>query len=374
MKQLIRIAILLKGLPGFLIALLSIASAASFVIPGGAQASPRFAHTAEDYLLRVAKGEIPGEIVVAKFGENSVLGNGTQEAVWDAGGLYVPPTVAQLHDVASTDADDDGAVLSSGTTTGGARVTLIDTGATFVSDGVAAGDILLNDTEMTTANITGVTETTLTFLGGWVRVQNGKTGPDTRAGDAYRAVTQDGAATGASAVFILGQGATRTEISEFVVLNGVADVSTALEYVRQYIMIALGGNTSGAEGVVTSTTSDVAETVSMQIVNGNNRTQMAIYTVPFDKFGLIVKWWGSLAGTTIQNVRFELRGGTLDGIGYLLQPRTAVAAGSSGFQFDYAVPLVVTGGADIWIEANASGVGTSASGGFDILLIDRKDL
>ena len=322
--------------------------------------------------LEIAKGEVPGHSFIAKFGENPVLGNGTQEAIWDKGGLYVPPTVARLHNVVSTDVDDDGSVLSDDTATGGSLTTLVDGDATFVSDGVEAGDQLLNDSAMTIATITGVAETTLTFLGGWGFPGDGKHGPPTVVGDDYRAVEPDGVATGASLVYIVGQNASRLEISEFVVLNGQTDVSTELLYVRQYTMVAFGGDTRGAEGTVTSTAATDG-TVSAQIIDGNNRTMMAIFSVPIDEDGYILELWASMAGTTTADVRIELHAGSLDGIGYSLQPRSLPKTGNSDFDYRYPIPQFVPGGADIWLEAVAAAVNSSVSGGFTIIRVKKPN-
>lgn len=45
------------------------------------------------------------QITFNKFGRNSDLGT-TQEDIWDAGGLWIKPTFAQVHTLVSTDATD----------------------------------------------------------------------------------------------------------------------------------------------------------------------------------------------------------------------------------------------------------------------------
>lgn len=65
--------------------------------------------------LAIASGHyrsINGAVWTAenKFGRNSEVTTGTDpEDVWDAGGLWVAPTTARLHDIASTDTTDDAA-------------------------------------------------------------------------------------------------------------------------------------------------------------------------------------------------------------------------------------------------------------------------
>lgn len=60
-----------------------------------------------DFYLEVQKGNITGHSAVDKFGHNPVVASQDYEDIWDAGGIYVFPTVARLVDIASTDDDDD---------------------------------------------------------------------------------------------------------------------------------------------------------------------------------------------------------------------------------------------------------------------------
>lgn len=60
------------------------------------------------FMLEVARGRIPGMKSLNKFGANPDVDTGsTPEDVWDLGGLHVPPTVARIHNIASTSTDDD---------------------------------------------------------------------------------------------------------------------------------------------------------------------------------------------------------------------------------------------------------------------------
>ena len=334
---------------------------------------PQFYTT--DFFMEVAKGNIPGHSLVAKFGEVLDLPNtGVFEDVWDAGGNYAPPTQARIHNVASTGpsaANDTGTVLSSGTATGGSLTTLVDSTATFVTDTVAVGDAVLNDTNVEIAAVTEVTsETTLTFLGSMRSPSSGLFGFANKAGDAYRIVTN--ASTGASVFHIgLSLDASFLDQEEFIVLNGASNVATVGSYIRQSRARVFGPGTTGAAGDITSTAVDDG-TVSMQILGSNNQTLMAIYTVPANKIGYIVKWWGSMSRAVASATSdFHLRGGTIDGIGYLLQDRSFTTTGSSQFTFDYAVPIPIPGGSDIWVEANSNANAVGVASGFDVIVVDN---
>ena len=43
------------------------------------------------FLLRVAKGEIPGHSIVSKFGQNLDVDSGLYEDIWEGGGTYPYP-------------------------------------------------------------------------------------------------------------------------------------------------------------------------------------------------------------------------------------------------------------------------------------------
>ena len=328
-----------------------------------------------DFFVEVAKGHIPGHSLMAKFGENpDIPTGGAFEDIWDGGGTYVPPAAAVAHNVTSTLAGDAGTVLSSGTATGGSLTTLVDSSATFSTDTVAVGDAILNDSNVQIAAVTAVTsETTLACLGSMRSPNSGLFGKANAAGDSYRIVTD--ASTGASILHIAGLNASFLDQEEFVVLNGGSDVATSGLYIRQHrarVFGAVTGTRRGAVGTVTSTTDDVAATVSCQIIAGNNQTLMAIYTVPANKTGFILNWWGSMSRAVASAVSdFHLRGGPLDDLQYLLQTRSVTTTGKSDFDYNYRIPIAIPGGSDIWAEANSNANLVGVSSGFDILLVEE---
>lgn len=320
--------------------------------------------------FEIAQGQHPDKSTMLKFGENPDLAANTFEDIWDATGTYVPPTQARLHNVVSSTASDDGTAISSGTLTGGSITTIVDSGATFQSQGtpVAVGDIVLNDSNTELGNVTAVTsETTLTMSGSMRNPNSGAIASPNATGESYRVVHND--STGASILHLLGLDGAFLEIEEFVVMNGVANVATANTYIRQYRARVFGPNTSGAVGTITST-AQTDGTVSCQVIDGNNQTLMAIYTVPSNQNGYIIKWWASISNKVSAVADVQLRAGTIDGIGYLLQTRAIDTNGKSDFDYLYAVPELVPGGSDIWAEATVSTVNAGVSAGFDIVLVD----
>ena len=71
--------------------------------------------------LELSRGNIPGMQVIHKFGHNQLITTATDpEDIWDAGGIWVPPTTARTHVLVSSDDEDGGA----GTDTGMLSVTI----------------------------------------------------------------------------------------------------------------------------------------------------------------------------------------------------------------------------------------------------------
>ena len=112
-----------------------------------------------NFLIEVAKGNIPGESFHANFATNDVITPATDpESVWPGGDMYdFFPAVAQAMEAVSTHASDSGEVLASGSASGGSAISLEDKDADFIADGIAIGDLVINDTRNTYGHITDVT-------------------------------------------------------------------------------------------------------------------------------------------------------------------------------------------------------------------------
>jgi hypothetical protein len=322
-----------------------------------------------EFMEAVGMGLVPGWSFVEKFGENPLINTADGfDDIWDAGSEYIPPTEPRIHNVASTLANDSGTVVSSGTATSGAMVSLVDSSATFVSDGVAIGDNILNDSVCEIGEISSVdSETQVSFI---ARMRNPDTGiPDGGfiAGQSYRIVAT--ASDGASLVYVKGLNSEYVMQNEFVVTNGLSNVPTVGLYPRQFRMRAFGAGTTGAKGIITST-AETDGTVSCQIIDGNNQTLMAIYTFPSDKVGYIVRFWASLSRKTGAVSTVRLRAGVLDAVSYVQQTRSIGATGKSDFNDVFPTTLPIVGGADLWMEADTDTNGIGVSGGFTVLLKD----
>jgi len=61
-----------------------------------------------DPMMEISSGNVTGHATVNKFGRNPDVDTATDpEDVWDVGGIWVPPTQARVHNIASTSTADD---------------------------------------------------------------------------------------------------------------------------------------------------------------------------------------------------------------------------------------------------------------------------
>lgn len=67
-----------------------------------------------DFMLEVAAGNVPGNKSVNKFGRSTNVDNDVATDIWDRANathdqdIWIAPTQARIHNIASTSANDDG--------------------------------------------------------------------------------------------------------------------------------------------------------------------------------------------------------------------------------------------------------------------------
>jgi hypothetical protein len=329
-----------------------------------------------DFMLEVAKGNVPGHSHINKFGRNSDIDTATDpEDIWGAGGLWVPPTASRTHDIASSSANDTGTLVSTGTAdTNSNTTTLYDAAADFVTDGVAAGDAVLNDTNYDHSVVISVDDlNTLTIHKSVHSIDPGHTVVGFNAGDTYRVVTP--ASTGASVLHIFGLDSDMAEAEEFIILNGTNNVATTRTYWRIYRMHVDGaaGRTVSNVGSIAATAQTDA-TVTAQMNVGNGQSGMAIYTIPAGKTGYITGVYGDLVRSKSAVASLTLREtpmASTDGAGSRVQHFFGLEAAGGHYHHSFSPPKKILAQTDIWIrcdEVSADNVDISA--GFDVLLIE----
>ena len=154
-------------------------------------------------------------------------------------------------------------------------------------------------------------------------------------------------------VSIVGLGADYVEQTEIITLNGQTPVTTANSYLRINGMSALTGTVADSiylgAGVVTA---GVPATVYARIINGNNRTEMGLYTVPagyelyLDRGNIS---HGSDSANAFITARLMYR---LPGI--LFQTGAKVTLNNKFIDFIFEYPLLLPAGSDLETRAICS--------------------
>jgi hypothetical protein len=243
-----------------------------------------------DFGTEVALDKVSGYSLKTKFGRNPDIDTGTApEDIWNGGGNYTGfnATANQNIEVFSSDVDDQGQVLSSGTATLGTTTTLTDSGATFVTDLVAAGDLLINDTRATHGVIASVdSETQVTVFR--MVADREELQIANQSGDSYRIANAND--TGAAVVKLSSMlnADYEKQDSRYVVLNGTTGVTVTGNYMRcPQGQVILAGSSGNNEGTITARQATTTANVFMVMPAQANRTAILAFTVDMGSVGLI---------------------------------------------------------------------------------------
>lgn len=234
-----------------------------------------------DYGSEVAKGKFATTLPGFATGRNSEVGTGTvPEDVWNGGGIYTGfnCVAAERLEFFSSSATDVGQLLSSGTATGGSGTTLIDSSATFVTDGVSIGDLVINDTQQIHGVISSVdSETQLTVID---MTDDNISDFQNQSGDNYRIATalSTGAAVKKAKQLL---DSNYDEFSEYIILNGLTSVLSVGEYLRHSESdIILSGANEANDGEITGRQSITTANVTMVMPSESGKTAICCRTVP----------------------------------------------------------------------------------------------
>jgi len=275
--------------------------------------------------------------------------------------VYAYLTAAEQLQVVSADVDDQGSTVSSGTATGGSTTTLVDSGANFVGDGVAVGDLVINDTEKVHGIVSVVATTTLTVAIGFEAGASDFDVEDAipfESGDTYRVVNAND--TGAAVVKLSGLDGSYVRLTEYVVLNGQTDVTTTASFLRIFrAFTVLAGSSGWNEGNI-SIENNASAVLLSQITAQLNQTLMAMWTVPAGFTFFLVDYYAGTSSNKVSLVDLYVRP-----FGETFQLKRRVTINQGTTRHIYPLPLPVAERSDITVRASAAAGGGAVSAGFN---------
>lgn len=163
-------------------------------------------------------------------------------------------------------------------------------------------------------------------------------------------------------VLVEGLNANYEEVSETLTIGGAAG---SIQFFRVFRALLLRANTGSTNTGIITITAD-SKTVA-KILAGIGQTLMALYTIPANKKGYLMKFQGSLEKAKECEfqimVRTPVNSNTFD---------IRAKFGTSGppVSYDYPVPLEFDETTDIEVRVKA-GAATGAGAIFDLLLIEQ---
>lgn len=329
--------------------------------------------TITDPALQQAIAGGSGVSVLNKYGKNPDIDTGTvPEDVIDTGGLVVFPTADRIHQIKSTSIQDIGTLISTGTITSNGGTSLLDSTATFISDGVSVGDTVLDDTDQDHSIVTVVVSETELTVEPWHHSSEDKTG------DTYRIVNPSG--TGSAVLHIKSayKKSDGTAYTEFVILNGTTNVPTVNALYRINRMHGHGVGSNGSNVGTITATADTDATITAQINPNNGQTQMAVAYIPLGKIGLITNYYGSMFRSGAAKdalAELEMRSNLWGADSENLEHTIGVSV-IGGVSYKIFNPYKVIGGeTDVWLRINnVSDDNSIVLAGFDIILLDADTL
>lgn len=248
------------------------------------------ANLVANFDTEVALGRVSRYSIGTKFGRNGDIDTGTApEDLWAGGGTYTGfnATANENIEVFSSDVDDQGSVLESGTLTATSKTVITDSAATFSTNSVAAGDLFINDTKAMHGIVKSVdSETQLTvhrMIGDDEAIISRNV-----QGDSYRVVESND--TGAAVVKLqqLLNADYEAQTSKYVVLNGTTGVTVTGDYMRcSRAQVVLAGSSGDNEGTITVRQATTTANVFAVMPTDFNQTQIGCYTVPAGKLFLL---------------------------------------------------------------------------------------
>ena len=184
--------------------------------------------------------------------------------------------------------------------------------------------------------------------------------------------------TGARTVKVYGLDANWALTSETVTLNGTTAVATTGSYIRIYKLevISVGSGGSNAGEITATASSD--GTVTAAIEAGNNRSLMAIYSVPADTFAYILGYNANIhtpaSATDAANIKLLIKENADAATSNykVVHMLSVYTSATQAPQYHFLTPIAVSAKSDIVLRAtDATATSTDITAGLSILLSTR---
>lgn len=242
-----------------------------------------------DFGTEVARNLYSDYSITRKFGRNpDVDVASTPEDVFDGGGTYsgFNATANENLAVVSSSTADVGGLVSSGTSTGGSTTTIIDSGATFVSDGVAVDDAVLLDGAGYHGFVSSIDSETQITVYNWLNGDSGNYAAT--SGVTYRVATASSTGAAVLRVSRLLNENFESQTNAYVILNGTTTVSHAGDYMRASTgRVVLSGSGGVNAGTLTCNQAVTVANVFFTLPIGLGRTTTGMSTIPRGVNGII---------------------------------------------------------------------------------------
>lgn len=131
------------------------------------------------------------------------------------------------------------------------------------------------------------------------------------------------------------------------------------------VYIADSNTDGGGDGIP-----DTASSIKAKVIQGNNQTNMAIYTVPQGRTGYLMDWYISLlrlTGVAAVSADFDIFRRSEGGVFRSTQPIGVMNTGAGDHYYSWPFPLELEARTDIEVRVQPS-ANADASAGFTVLL------
>ena len=146
------------------------------------------------------------------------------------------------------------------------------------------------------------------------------------------------AGIGARTLRIQGLNADYEEIQEIITLNGTTNVPTTQPYLRVNNVRVLSAGSAGFNiGKITAISQSSASRVA-QINPIENKSLMAIFTVPAEHMGCFIKYYGSVNRKQAAAIDITLRIRLFNEVFFTANMQGVNSAGSSSFSHNFTLP------------------------------------